>query len=773
MTDDTTAETPEPNDTPTTYGDPVTPGFLLDPATDPKRICTHLHDEWTAQRDKYAKPIKEAEVNRRRRSGEGNVWVEKVPDSNQYRIYAPHGATKDSQWYQKADRLCHRLIAVLHPDPPEPEAVPQTGEDADRDAAEFTTRVLKDVGGESGLNDLEAHKAAFDLASNGGAAYIWYKTDPHGGGRQPIEIDAHPLAPHVDQAMIDPETGGQATQTVRRFVGQDGTLSDQAGQAAKRWVPKLAREVVSFDKVRLLPQTATDIWDASGLIYADYHPWGTLKGWFDGLAEVSDVDRDHAIRYRLKDCEHLLPRKGHKVNDQPPKAGHEDDGLALLMIKWCVEATDYPEGAYVVTVGDQLVPYRGPWMLETPDGLSERRDLPFTQVIQFRSDGLWKGLMHYLGPSNENRGEITGRMLDMLDKILHPKTGLPMGSTIQPEDLDDPFTDILYFQPGYEPKPFEGPKIPAEAFKLLEMTTADMNDATGMGQASAEGLEAPNVQSGRHALAIQSSQQANLADLNQNVNRAHVRAWRIQLQCLKADYDVPQLLRFIDKDGDYKVQRWLGSELGSVRDVQIKRGTGTLFNPAQKAQYVAEYAQISGTPAEDVRELLATGYSPYVQLQDNAQLMRIRRQIAQWEKGPPEGWMPPNPEPTVQGADPMTGEPILGPPAPPAPDPIFEADARPNDTIPKTAAIRIRELDDAMAGTRYGKFDPAWRDVLNREFGRMQAALMPPAQPMPAGGPPAPGGKAAPSPDGGPSLTPMEQAVLGPSVDQPAGAVAP
>lgn len=777
MTAPTENDTEEPNKPDQTYGDPITTGHLLDEGTKDADVCKYLHDEWDAQKDRYARRICEDEVNRRRRSGEGNLWVEKATDNRAlYKVYESHGK-RFNQFAQKAGRLCLRAVAVLHPDPPEPEAIPQTGEASDRDAAEFTTRVLKDVGGESCLNDLEAHKQAFDLASNGGSGYIWYYTDPFGGGRQPIEVDAHPDAPHVDQALMDPMTGMPHNgPTVSKFVGPDGSLSDQKGQAAKRWVPKLARNVVHFAKVRLLPANATDLWDANGLLYADYHPWATLKGWFPSLAELGPEIRDKAIKYRLPGADFLLPKKGTKKHDPAPKPGHEDDGLALLMIKWCVEGPDYPDGAYIVTIGEDQVAHRGTWNLENEDGTTERRDIPFTQVQQFRGDQDnptgW-GFMDFLGPSNENRDEIYAGVLDMLDKLLNPKILLPLGSTLQPQDFESPFNTTLRFQPGYKPEQMEGPKIPAEAFKMLDEIKLDMNDATGMGQASAEGMEAPNVNSGRHALAIQSAQQASLSDINQNINRAFVRGWRIQCQAIKADYDVPQLVTFIDKDGDYKAQRWLGSDLGSTRDVQILRGTGTLFHPAQKTQYLTEYAQLAQVPPEEIQELLATGYNPYTSLQDDPHLLRVRRQIAMWEKGPPPGWVPPPPPapPPVMGVDPMSGQPILGPQAPPPPyDPIFGVDIRLVDAVPVAASKRIRELGKAMASTKYGEQPPEWKAALDQEFSRAQQALAPPPQPMPVSDGPKPKGGV---PGGPPPLTPMEQQVLGPSVGQPAGASPP
>lgn len=734
------------------FGDPVGVGKLLDPATSDEAICKLLHDEWAAQREAYARRLCEAEVNARRRKGESNIWVEKAQDTGLFRVYVPFGSSRYSQFYQKANRLCLRFVSYLYPDPAKPEAIPTTGEAADRDAAEFATRVLADLASEASLNDLDAHKQAQDLACNWGRAYIWYFTDPQGGGRQPIEIEAAPFATSVDDALTGPDGMPYTGPTVIRYVRPDGSLTDTPAEAALRWHPKLTRKVCDPGAVRLLPATAADLWEATGLLYAAYHPWATLKTWFPALAERSIEDRDHAIKFRLPDAQHLLPKKGWKPHDPAPKKGQEESGLALLMCRWDVENPEYPDGCYVVTVGDRIVAHRGEWVLRT-DTRREPRDLPFTEVVQWRD----AGLMDFLGPSNETRGEVYGRILDMLDKLLNRKILLPFGSTLQPQDFQNPFATTLNFQPGYEPKYEDVADVPKEAFALLDRTGDDMNDASGL-QEAGQGLQVPGVNSGRQALAIVSQVQAGLADVNQNANKAFVRAWRVQLQEMRL-LDAPALIRFIDRDGDYKVKRWLASDLGSTRDVQVQRGTGTLLTPMQKVELVQQYQQMTGLPVEDVQDLLSSGFSPYTAMQDNKHLLRVRKQIMQWEEGPPDEWQPPAP-PTL---DPLTGAPI-----PPAPDPVLATifDPRPVDVAPVVAKVRVRELGLAMASGTYGTKPPAWRAGLDQEYQRMVQALTPPA-PMP---PPEAGKGPMPSPGQPPELTAPEAAVLGPSTSQPAGA---
>jgi hypothetical protein len=699
---------------------------------------------WEAQSDSYEYRIKAAEVNTRRRAGECNLWVKKDPDRSGLMVFLPLGApTIYNKFGRKADRLCLKALSHLYQDPAQPDAIPATGEDSDRDAAQLTTRILTDLDSESCLNDVKAHKDAWDLASNWSSAYIWYSVDPKGGGRQPVEVMAQPTQMHVEEALAMPGD-------VPKYVKQDGTLTDSPGEAALRWMPRIIRQIATPGHVRLTPATASDLWDADGLLYREYYPWQVLKGWFPELEEATPEERDHAIQHRPKDTDHLLPKRYGKKVDPKPKAGHEDDGLACLTIHWCVEQSGYPDGAYVVTVGDELVPRQAEWILKGPDGKREKRDLPWTQVQQWKN----QGLMDFLGPNNEFREQLYGRFEEWMERLLNRKTLLPFGSTIQPKDMQNPFATTLYYQPGYEPRWEEVPGVPKELPDMIARNEQEMQDAASLPGESAEGLTAPNANSGRQALAILSQQQASLSDLVQNANRARVRSWRIKLQCLKADYSVPQLLKYQGADGGYVVKRWTGSDVGSTKDVQIQRGTGTTFNPFQKAQLAGEIWASAGKDPEELQEIISSGLSPFIAIQDNAVLMRVRRQLSAWEEGPPQ-----EPEPVVPPEPAVPPMPMIGPmgedlpPPPPQPDPrameIFEPVKA--DMAPINAKVRVRELNLAMCKASYLSKPVEWRLALEAEYDRMTMALMPPPM-APPGQNAAPGQNAGQEQEPGPGM---------------------
>lgn len=755
------------------YGDPAEPGYLLT-ERDPEKIAKHLQELWEAQTPDYAYRIVAAEVNERRRAGECNVWV-KVQDRARYVAFTPLGATTiQNKFGRKADRLCLKAVSHLYQDPAQPEATPSTGEEEDRDSAQLATRILSDLGSEANLDSVKSHKQAWDKASNWGRAYIWRFTDPKGGGRVPMEVMAQPEQQHVEEALAMPGD-------VMRYVREDGMLSESPEGAALRWLPKMIGQVATPGNVRLWPATSTDLWDADGLIYREYYPWNTLTSWFEKLQEAKPEERDHATSCRPADTKHLLPKRFGKAHDPgKPKPGHEGEGLALLTIKWCVESAGYPDGAYVVTVGDKLCPLQEEWILQGEDGKRERRDLPWTEVMQWQH----VGLMDFLGPNNEFREQLYGRFEEWMERTLNRKTLLPFGSTVQPKDMQNPFATTLYFQPGYEPRWEEVPPIPGELPALIERNEQEMQDAAALPGESGQGLQTPSGSnpsgstSGRQALAVLSQQQANLSDLVQNANRARVRDWRIQLQEMKANFDVPQLLKYQGDDGGYIVKRWRGSDLGNTRDVQVRSGTGTVHNQFQKVQLAMELWPALGRDPEELQEIIASGVSPLVKIADNPPLMRIRRQLAAWKEGPQQqeqemapmgqmgpmmGGQPMDPMAQMGGMgqmggmdgmggpmmgpppiDPMTGQPMIQPH--PEAVKIFEPVLADGAMI--NAKIRVRELNLAMCAANYLSFPPEWRMPLEMEYQKMAQAVSPPGPPVPQNA--ADGGKSPGS--GGPDM---------------------
>lgn len=743
------------------YGDPVQAGDLLT-LRGPKLLAA-LSRFWEARKDEYRRWQVEWDVNARRRDGEHNVWAVKTPDQASWQVWSPPGASKlPPAVMNKADRLCQRLVSQVYADPPVADPIPATGEDADKDSAELAGRILVDLQSEATLNEVDAHRAALDLANSTRSAFVHYWVDPRGGGRQPIECMAAPQAQTVEEALVDPLTGlPWPVDPITRYVRADGTLTDTVSEAALRWVPKLTRDVLHPAAVRFLPYTALDLWDADGALVAAYRPFHLLA---QRYAALDGVDPEQVTSVRPTAFAGLLPKKAGKPHD--PDKGDPRQRLALELVCYLSECPDYPDGARIILVGDTVV-VQEPWV-GAAAGTREALDLPLTQLRQFRGpldDPHGRGLMDFLGNANEYRAHLVGVSEDILDRNANRKVFVPTNSILQSKAHQLPFMTYVPINPGGEPKYEDLVPVPPELPGLIEFVTREMDDASGL-QEMGQGLQAPGVNSGRQALAIVSQVHAGLSDLRQNAERAFLRACRVQLQLVRKFYTIPQLVRWAGEDGSYKARRWLGSDLGSTRDVRLKPGTLSMMAPMQKAALVQQYAAIPGMlPVEDVREMLASNVGGTIGLQDDPHVLRVKRQVDAWRQGPPEGWTPSPPMPPLP--DPMTGA-LVPPPPPPLPPGFAPI---PADSLPIVAAIRVRELGRAMAGTAYAAQPPEWRAVLDQMFAQAQQVLAPPpmAPPPGEGGPNGPPPGPPPGPQTAPPLMRNEQAVLGPSATQPTG----
>ena len=97
--------------------------------------------------------------------------------------------------------------------------------------------------------------------------------------------------------------------------------------------------------------------------------------------------------------------------------------------------------------------------------------------------------------------------------------------------------------------------------------------------------------------------------------------------------------------------------------VKIKRGTMTMMSPSMKTALIAEWLQLGFVGMQEAKAVVSAYISRDTGMQDDPHRMRVRRQVAYWNDGPPQGWMPPQPQ-----MDPQTQQP-MPPPNPGAGDP--------------------------------------------------------------------------------------------------------
>jgi hypothetical protein len=351
--------------------------------------------------------------------------------------------------------------------------------------------------------------------------------------------------------------------------------------------------------------------------------------------------------------------------------------------------------------------------------------LPVTQYKQWsegQTDPYGYGAMDLVGDGNEIRAHLINAKRDHIDQLLNRKTFVPITSILQPKDLRLPGRTVIPINPGGEPKWEDIPSFPNDADRMISETSKEMEDALGLGQI-AQGLESSQVQSGRHAQAIISQVHSGLSDIRQNIIDGYTRACRIQLQLMRVFYDAPQRIGWVGEDGAYKERRWSNSDMRSTWDVKLKPGTLTMLSPVQKAALAEHYAQFGLLTQEDLADIIGGEMGATVGIQDDPFKNRIRRQLARWLEGPPEGWQPEFQQQPV--VDPNTGQPAMGPQGPMMQQvQVMDAALQgifmpiPADELPYVARIRLREIAKAMMRSDYAVLPQEWQFGMIQEFNR-------------------------------------------------------
>lgn len=663
---------------------------------------------WHAQ-DHLMKPRKEHwKANRARRAGVSNVQVVEERDTKTVKVWVPPGPQMPV--LNKAGRLCRRVAAFLFADPPLPEASPSRDDDEAREGAEFSTRVLRDLGAESQLDDALHARQAFDLASTYDSGFVRFWVNATGGGRQPIEITANEAVGTLFEALTNPGPPPH----IKRYVTQAGELTEEREREDLRfqWIPKLECEILTGKHVRFLPATARDIWAAEGVLVATMIPLGQLKALFPKIAEMSDEELARLTKGAGAEDTDLLPASQRRFQRVGGGERNKDDTLVFVLTLYYLDSPRRPGGLCLVAAGKDVLLDRRPWR---DDGEPENTlDLPITQYKQFEDEDepYGAGLMRGLGPGNELRNAQIGTFLEHLDRFLNRKVFYPITSTFQSKQAQDSMGVHIPINPGGEPRYEEVPDFPRAAEKFLDFVTADMDDESSLQQVG-QALNPPSVKSGLHAQQITEQVIAGLSDLRQNTVRALTRGWRIQLQLVRAFYTVPQQMSWQGEDGEYKRRIWTASDLGSTRDVRLHKGSFTQLTPAAKAAVAQHLYELGVLTPEELEHVAIAQVGGQLALQDNPHRMRVRRQIARWVDGPPEDWQPPAPQ-----QDPQTGEEVPG--EDPALAEIF--DPRPVDELPNVAAIRLTELARLMSSTRFARWPAEWQQGVLQAFERARQA---------------------------------------------------
>jgi len=674
---------------------------------------------------------------------------------DQFSIRAPLGSETSSRAPNKGDQLIRRIAATLTVDPPKAEVSPNSDTADERADAELAQRILGVEGGSSGRDDVGLLRYAIDAGGTYGSVFLLTEIDPQGDGLVPLEIQAHPQATSAADALIDPATvqrdqtgapipgtGTPAAQEMltTRYVKLDGSLSGSAADAQMLWQPRVIETKLRPSQVRLLPVLGiTDSSDAEGAMVARVRTLSQIVAQcYDGQRPPEDVVKK-LTSWKPDDSSDWKRWVIASVRDQldAPVPMREDgtiadDALVPTITLYLKSGPMAPHGAMIECGGSETICRRIPWRVTLGEGDTRRVEhlpVPLAQ-FRWREDTTGGDIMGIAGiddlaPMEEVRAAALRYTLDYMWRFGTPQTYLPIGTLVQPQQLQSRDGSPIYVDPSSRPFFEELPPLSPVVPQVYETMGHEMDTASGL-EATAQGVAGDGVNSGVHAQQIIEQALVALAGIQQNANKFMCRVWSLRITFMRAYYSAPRVMRYLGEGGDYATRTWTGADLMRAGDISIQRGSGTMLPQSAKAQMAQQELQMASQLGDTMamtryQHQVSGNTSSVLGLQDDPHRNRIERQLSAWRASAKQQY-PPAPEPQVMGVGP-DGTPQMAP----ASDPIAQQAAQmfapnPTDELPTVAPVRFTALADTMATKTFLTADPRYQQVLSAEYERMRQA---------------------------------------------------
>jgi hypothetical protein len=732
LSEDRTSVSPTPSESPKPPRPQVKQGPLLD-EKDEKKAFDRALRLWNQDKKRHHRFAAKWKQNRWWRDGKRFVKIVEEPDTDEIRLSVPLGMEGTPPVPNDCDSKIRDLVSRMLADPPKPECEPWDDTSKARSAASFATRLLTIESSEAGANTDNVFAEAMDIAGTYGSAFVYVCYDPKGGGLQPEEIVAHPDAKTVAEAASGPE-GSQPKPGVRRYVMPDQTLSSKSKGSNKVWVPKLKLHKFTGNHVRFLPRNCSGIDDANGVIFAYWTTLGDLKGRFPRVASMTPQEQHDLVNWRLPESKRLLPEGMEKEppkGDNDPKDAPDDDAMVLSLSVYYKSTPEYPYGAYVCFGGGKYRLHKQTWNGTTPDANGELQDelldLPFAQC-RWNTDAqggnpYGKAPAEKLGPMDEMRATIYGSALEYIYRFGRARPYLPMGTTVQPEDLADPEKPI-YFNPQGKPEWAPIPDFPQMGMEMIDRLDVEMDREVSIFD-PARGMASGSVRSADQQQQIIEQSNAGTSFFRANMVDFYERLHRLMLQNYRAWFTDAQLMRYQGDGGSFQVEEWKNTDLGSTREVKVAKGTFSLMTPTSKTNLTLQQMQYGLLAPAEASRLMRDNLSPLIGIQENEHVERIKRQLFIWNKGPTPEMEMAEPQPQI---DPNTGEPMLDEMGQPVmADPLIAAaegifTALPVDDEPDVAVLRHQELSRAVSSMETMGHPPGWQQGLVQVYMRCRQA---------------------------------------------------
>jgi len=715
----------------------------------------------------------------------GYPWstLEKLPNQDVYKCSLPYGASAITIQAipNKSWDLCNKAAETLLVDFPQPDAVAlNDSEEAER-AAEMADKFLDQDGGENGTNDNKLFYQAVDGSLTCSSKYIHAWVDPSGGGYVPLQIKAHPLAESPDNPLVGPD-GMPTTDYILRYVTKDNQFTENPLEAAPQWQPKIRGEIWGREHIRVYPESA-DVSNAEKIIGLYYCTLGEAKRRWQSVANMTPEQLSALcdwtpVRYLV-----LLPpfqRARWKLTNgsEKERSGSSDERIMFYYIVYQRATPEYPKGAELVVTGalDKLIIHKNVLASEVQvtghDGTGPKpeircMDIPVIQVTPRQDpderDPSGRAYIELFGGSTEFQATLAMGYMEVMDQIIHTEAYIPSTSSVegwQRQEARASGDMIAILRKEDAPIYGNTPPVPTNFLDVMNWSDQKTDSIASLNK-PVQGSDNQQEVSGKaRQIAVQQAM-VGLNRMQNAVNSAAERWWRVKIQLAMRDFKTPQLIRYTGEDGAYKEAEWTGTDFALVGDVGIKSGTGTMMTPEGKVQYVGNLRAVGLIGPDEAAEVARPTFAETLGVPDNPHQQYIERCVAIWLQGPPPGWtemyqvyqqgmaeyeaingpIKQQYEMQAQAAQ-QQGLPAPPPPQlePPPQAPWSPFEPRVNDDDPDIAVLWKRRLSKVISSVRYSAMDPMWRQILDQKYlaarDVVAQSMMAQAQPSVTGQPP-------------------------------------
>jgi hypothetical protein len=515
---------------------------------------------------------------------------------------------------------------------------------------------------------------------------------------------------------------------VFRYVTDGQQFTDNPAEAAIQWLPKHMRDVLGPQHVRTVPDTA-DVANAEAVVLLMFGPLSDLKRRVPELSEWDDAQLARLVEWKPRRAKVLVPSAlRNRWKDQQGKKDNltiDDNTLVFWYYKYCKGGPSYTDGAEIIVTGIDggMVLKKATLRKDLPptDGGEARvllRSVPVSQCKSLHDsetrDPFGKAPIDLFGATNEGLANLYGAVQEDTTNRLNPNSFIPSTSPVQAWQLAQRNKEPI---PIYskEDAPFyeEFADLPTFLPQVIDKLETSMQEAAMLGTA-AENLNSPQSVSGTAKTIELTQAKTNLAPVAQNFFTFVKRYWRLKLELAQAFLTIPQQVEYLGADQAYKQEHWTGADFAGVKDVSVLPGTGTMMDPTQKQNFLANAQANLWIEADEAAEVGRSAVSDDLGLKASPHEDTTKRELALWTKGPQEGWTPAAPQ-----VDPGTGQPMVDPqtnqPAmtPPSSTPFLP---RPTDDDPTVAKRQYAVLRDFIASSDYSKHPPEWRALLDQRY---------------------------------------------------------